>query len=85
MPQEKETYRDNLKRFCDKFPHKEVLNIKDVCKFTGMSKEFARKAYPLSKKRVVSNDTLAEQKNSPIRAVTPTGAKQKYYIFILTN
>lgn len=59
MPREKEAYRDNLERICEKFPHKEVLNIKEVVEFTGMSRDFVRKAYPFSKDRVISKATLA--------------------------
>ena len=38
MPREKEAYRDNLERICERFPNKELLNKKDAADFLGVSR-----------------------------------------------
>lgn len=45
MPREKECYRDNLMRIDKRFPGKELLNIKEVAEFLGISPRKAKKDY----------------------------------------
>ena len=58
MPREKEAYRDNLERLCEKFPDKELLNVSEVVKFLGVSRRYVEKAYPF-KGNKISKATLA--------------------------
>lgn len=38
MSREKECYRDNLQRIDEKFPDKELLNMKEVAAYLGVSR-----------------------------------------------
>lgn len=59
MPREKEAYRDNLERICEKFPVRELLTIGDVCAFLGCSRNNkVIKSLPF-KNRYISKATLA--------------------------
>ena len=60
MPREKEAYRDNLERLCEKFPDKELLNVTDVMSFLGVSRRYVTKAYPF-KDNKISKATLARE------------------------
>ena len=44
MPREKELFWDNLQRLDARFPQKEVLNIKEVMEFTGLSRNGVNKS-----------------------------------------
>lgn len=46
MSRESEFYRDNLERIMERFPNRELLNVKDVCSFTGLSYNTVKKRYP---------------------------------------
>ena len=45
MPREKELFRDNLERLEQKFPEKELLNIKEVSTFCGINYRTAKKRF----------------------------------------
>lgn len=40
MPREKEAYRKNLERLCERFPEKELLNATDDVKFLGVTRRY---------------------------------------------
>lgn len=60
MSREKEAYRDNLERLCERFPDKELLNVTDVVRFLGVSRRYVEKAYPF-KDNKISKATLARE------------------------
>lgn len=43
MAREKDAYRDNLERLNEMFPDRELLMIKDVMAFCGISRNTAKK------------------------------------------
>jgi len=45
MPREKESYRDNLERICEKCPDKEMLKISDVIRITGLDRSTVTKLF----------------------------------------
>ena len=45
MAREKPSYRDNLERIVARFPDKEMLTVKDVCKFCGLDGRTAKKLF----------------------------------------
>ena len=45
MAREKPSYRDNLERITAQFPNKEMLTVKDVCKFCGLNYRTAKKLF----------------------------------------
>ena len=45
MPREKEGYRANYAMLNDRFPDKDMLNIKDVMTFTGLSRNTVKKRF----------------------------------------
>lgn len=59
MPREKECYRDNLERIKEMYPHKEMLNIKEVCVFCGISYNSAKKLFDFNKLNMISVAKLA--------------------------
>jgi len=60
MPREKELFRDNLERLDKFYPNKEVLNIKEVMQFTGLSRTGVVNRYPF-KNRFISKVKLASE------------------------
>lgn len=65
MPREKEAYRDNLeslKGFLDKKygDGRHLMNVKDVCEYTGRSFDFVKKHYDVPKIGV-SMETFARR------------------------
>lgn len=60
MSREKEAYRDNLERLIEAFPDRELLRIKDVAQFCGVSVQYASKRFPF-KDRFISKATLARE------------------------
>jgi len=46
LPREKECFRDNLERLDDRFPDREMLCRKDLCEFTGLSRNGLKANYP---------------------------------------
>jgi len=60
MPREKELFRDNLQRLDEFFPRKEVLNVKEVMQFTGLSRNGVTKLYPF-KNCFISKVKLASE------------------------
>lgn len=45
MALEKPSYRDNLERIKAVYPNKEMLKVKDVQKFCGLSRETVKKLF----------------------------------------
>lgn len=65
MPREKEAYRDNLeslKCFLDEKygDNRHLMNVKDICEYTGRSFDFVKKHYGI-KKIGISIETFARQ------------------------
>ena len=65
MPREKESYRDNLeslKAFLEKkySDNRHLMNVRDVCEYTGRSFDFVKKYYEV-KKSGVSIETFARK------------------------
>ena len=48
MAREKELYRDNLERLDGMFPNKELLTVKDVQKYCGISDDRAKRLFPFT-------------------------------------
>lgn len=62
MPREKEDYRANLERIVERFPGKELLNIKEVMDFTGLSRNAVRKYFSFNAPaKTTSVATLARE------------------------
>lgn len=51
---ENEFYRDNLSRILERFPGRELLNVKDVCLFTGMSYRTVKRRFPFQNCRITA-------------------------------
>lgn len=49
MAREKESYRDNLERLDTRFPEGELLNVKNVKEFCGISEERAKEMFTFKK------------------------------------
>lgn len=60
MPLEKLAYRDNLERLCEVFPNGEMLNMKQVKEFTGLSYPTVAKMFSF-KNKYISKATLARE------------------------
>lgn len=61
MPREKESYRDNLERIKDAYPTKEMLNIKEVVDFTGLSRNAVVRMFTFNKNNYIAVATLARE------------------------
>ena len=60
MPMEHPAYRDNLERIFNAFPEKEMLNVSDVKRFTGLDRENVKKLFHF-KNGYISVASLARQ------------------------
>lgn len=60
MAREKAAYRDNLERIKLVYPHKELLNVKEVSTFLGIDVRTVKKYFPL-KHGFISVATLARE------------------------
>ena len=63
MPMEHPSYRDNLERICDAFPNKEMLNVSEVKRFTGLDRENVKRLFCF-KNGYISVASLARQMSS---------------------
>lgn len=54
MSRESEYYRDNLERIIERFPNRELLNVKDVCSYTGLNYRTAKKLFPFQKNYITA-------------------------------
>ena len=60
MPREKELFRDNLERLEEKFPGKELFNIKEVSEFCGIDYRTTKKLFTF-KNNFISKMKLASE------------------------
>lgn len=60
MPREKELYRDFMQDLNEAFPDKLYLNITEVMKFTGMSRNFCTKRYTFEKGYITKRKLASE-------------------------
>lgn len=61
MPREKEAYRDNLERICERYPGKELLSKTETAKFLGVTRVTVEKYVKFLDCGKVSVASLARQ------------------------
>lgn len=61
MPREKESYRDNMERICEKFPNTELLTKQDVQRFIGRNYKTVEKLFTFNKCNMISKAVLARE------------------------
>ncbi len=49
MSREKPGYRDNIEQISERFPGAEMLTVKQVAAFTGLTEQTVRKKFPLNR------------------------------------
>ena len=52
----RDQYRDNMVRLNEVFPDRDVLNLTDISRFTGMTPRTVRRNYPFSGKYISKAD-----------------------------
>ena len=60
MPREKELFRDNLQRLEEKFPEKELFNVKEVANYCGIDQRTAKNLFTF-KNNFISKIKLASE------------------------
>lgn len=61
MPREKESYRDNLERIKEKYPHKEMLTTQEVANFMGLDRRTVKKMFSFNPFNYIAVAVLARE------------------------